>query len=271
MICHIDWVDIFWSKCMVGTSEGSQHALASCGRLVLVSISSPLGYLSQTWRLLCHHASERAGEAVCGFHSGAGNVLLHCRAVYDALSAYRPVDATGRRPQVGSSCWQNGIVHPEFHHKMVIQKIPMGGLWHCFTYMNIFGAHLTWQFPGGSWVTTERQRRRVERFSLLGHQVRGHWGVTLSLAGCGCKIRGTSQIWWSTSCHHVAFLLGHTLKYRGAISFFYGTNIRWLVAEAKKWPQVAKSKDMTQGFVKNLGGVRIVYGLYGVRCILSSL
>lgn len=39
-------------------------------------------------------------EAVCGFHSGAGNVLLHCRAVYDALSAYRPVDATGRRPQV---------------------------------------------------------------------------------------------------------------------------------------------------------------------------
>ena len=65
-------------------------------------------------------------EAVCGFHSGAGNVLLHCRAVYDALSAYRPVDATGRRPQVGSSCWQNGIVHPEFHHKMVINKIPNG-------------------------------------------------------------------------------------------------------------------------------------------------
>ena len=55
-------------------------------------------------------------EAVCGFHSGAGNVLLHCRAEYGALSAYRPVtDAAGRRPQVGgqiigaSNNPQNGV------------------------------------------------------------------------------------------------------------------------------------------------------------------
>ena len=96
------------------------------------------------------------------------------------------------------------------------------------------------------------------------------------------------SLFWVTKCEdiegwHLAWLgvgvkSGVPPKFDGLqvvimLHFYWAIpwNIEGLVAEAKKWPQVAKSKDMAQGFVKNLGGVRIVYGLYGVRCILSSL
>ena len=93
-----------------------QHALASCGFLFWFRFLNPEDTYHRREDYYVTMQANVLAEAVCGFHSGAGNVLLHCRAEYGALSAYRPVtDAAGRRPQVGgqiigaSNNPQNGV------------------------------------------------------------------------------------------------------------------------------------------------------------------